>query len=182
MKKNTFFLIISAIAIALVIGLAFVFVDQNKILVEYNTVFIPYLSGKIIYGVALIFVTLWVFLTEKARGHALALILATYVVQFVPLLLRLGLELKKANAGESVVMLYEILLLALPLIAYLIAVSLIYYQDKKMVASDHKYEGGTIEVVSEKEAEERNYRNIKKESEDTIPVVSEEESEANNLK
>ena len=179
MKKNTFFLIISAIAIALVIGLAFVFVDQNKLLVHVNEVFIPYLSGKIIYGVALIFVTLWVFLTEKARGHALALILATYVVQFVPLLLRLGLELK---ADKTVIMLYEILLLALPLIAYLIAVSLIYYQDKKMVASDHKYEGGTIEVVSEKEAEERNYRNIKKESEDTIPVVSEEESEANNLK
>lgn len=180
MKNNKFFLIISAIAIALVVGLAFVFVDQNKNLVHYNEVFIPYLSGKIIYGCALIFVTLWVYFTEKARGHALALLLATYAVQFVPLLLRLGFEMR--DSGKTFVMLYEILLLALPLIAYLIAVSLIYYQDKKMVASDHKYEGGTIEVVSEKEAEERNYRNIKKESEDTIPVVSEEESELNNLK
>ena len=96
----------------------------------FNAVFYPLFLFFFQAGVALIFVTMWVFLTEKARGHALAIVVATYAVQFVPLLLRLGMELK---ADKTVVMLYEILLLALPLIAYLTAVALIYYQDKKMV-------------------------------------------------
>ena len=172
MKKNPFFLIISVIAIGLVIGLSFVFIDgdmSNEILSHCDEVFIPYLIAKIFFGLALLGVTAWLLLTEKARGHGYALLVSTYGVQFVPLFLRLGLLMAKNGVSKGGYLTYELILLALAAIAYIGFIALVYYQDKKMVASDHKYEGKTIAVVSEEESRAK---------EGGIKVVSEEESRA----
>ena len=170
MKKNPFFLIISLIALGLVIGLSFIFLDgdlSNDVLTHVDEVFIPYLIAKIFFGLALVGVTAWIFLSEKARGHGYALLIATYSVQFIPLLLRLALLMAKNGVSKGGYLAYEIILLGLSAIAYIGFIGLVYYQDKKMVASDHKYEGKTIAVVSEEESRAK---------EGGIKVVSEEES------
>ena len=172
MKKNPFFLIVSVIAIGLVIGLSFVFIDgdmSNDILSHVDEVFIPYLIAKIFFGLALVGVTAWVLLTEKARGSAYALLGVTYAVQFIPLFIRLALLMAKNGVSKGGYLTYEIILLGLAAIAYIAFLGGVYYQDKKMVASDHKYEGKTIAVVSEEESRTK---------EGGIKVVSEEESRA----
>lgn len=156
MKKNFFFLIISVIVFALAISLAFIFNYKDKTIINTSAVFVPYLIGKIIFTLALVCVTAWVYLTEKARGHGLILMSATYIAQLIPLALRMGIEMK--GVSSTLISVYEILVLGFSLIIYIGFIALVFYQDKKMVASNHKCEGGTIEVVSEEEAKARNHK------------------------
>ena len=145
MKKNIFYLIVSILAVALVIALPFAFTSWNKSLLENNNVLVPYIIAKVIYGLCLVVLVVLIFIKEQARGHALFLLVATCICQFVPLLMRLGL-----NMG-GFALIYEILMLIVPLMAYVAFLGLVFVSSRKQLNADKKYEGRTIEVVDEKD-------------------------------
>ncbi len=148
MKKNIFFLLPNLIALGVIIGLPFCF--NNKSLLADNDVLVPYLIAKILFGVVLVAFVLMVFFLPKARGNALMLLVPTYVMQLVAPLLRISLLFSGFRLG------FNIIVLAVTSIAYVVFIGAVFYQDKAMLVSDKKFEGKTIEVLSEEEAEAKN--------------------------
>ena len=148
MRKNGFLLIISALALTLSIVLMFV-LGFNK---GDDTVFGLWLTAKIVYTIALVVVALVIFFLPTARGHLLFLFVPTMIVQFVPLLMRVAYNLEDFKVG------FAVIVLIVSLIFYVGWIGVVYYSNKHHLASDNneKYNAETIEVVSQKESEERN--------------------------
>ena len=150
MKKNGFLLLISALALTLSIVLMIILGFKTD--PDNQTVFALYLVAKIIYTLALVAVALLVFFKQMARGHLLFVYSATIAVQFIPLLMRVGYSLDNFKVGFAVIVLIVSLLL------YVGWIGIVYYSNKHHLAADNnvKYEAERIEVVSQKESEERN--------------------------
>lgn len=145
MKRNIFYLIVSILAVALVIALPFAFVSWNKALVNNGNVLPFYIIAKVLYGLCLVIFAVLIFVKEQARGHALFILVATGISQFIPLLMRLGL-----NMG-GFALIYEILMLIIPLMLYVAFLGLVFVSSRKQLNADKKYEGRTIEVYDEKD-------------------------------
>lgn len=143
MKKNFYFLISAIIILAVIIGLPFAFTNWNEQLNANSTVLAFYIVGKCIFGLCFIAFAALIFLKQLARGKAYMLIVSTLLVQLIPLLQRVGLNIPNFTLG------FEIIVLALALVLYVAFLGLVFYSNKTQIASDNKYVGKTIDVVDE---------------------------------
>ena len=144
MKKNYVSLIVYAIVLGLIIGLPFAFGKWNDALRMDSTTFALYIVMKVIAGLCFIGFVCFGFLKSMARGTYYYVMVATLMLQLIPLLMRLGLYM----SGFKYV--YEILLLGISLAAYTSFVGAMARVSKKQLKADQKYEGKTIEIHEER--------------------------------
>ena len=144
MKKNYISLLVYLVILALLIGLPFTFVGWNKALVNENYTFIFYLVTKIVFGLLFVGFVIYGFTKEMARGMYLYTFIATLALQFIPLLVRLGMY----TGGFKYA--YSPILVGVSLIAYLAFIAGTTKTNKLQLEADKKYEGNTIPVKEER--------------------------------
>ena len=124
----------------------------NDQLVAVSSVFTFYLIFKIIYGLVLLGVIVFALMGKFARGNLLLTLIPVLLVQFVPLLLRLGIYM---GSGALV---YSILLSIISLLIFVAVFGLLVVSNKKQIRADVESESKTIPVVSEEISENRHKR------------------------
>jgi hypothetical protein len=144
MKKNFVSLIAYALILGLIIGLPFAFTKWNAELMENNAILITYIIMKCVAGLLFIAFVVYGFIKQMARGMYFYTALSTILLQFVPLLVRLGLLV-----GDFATI-YSILITVVPMIAYVVFIGAVFRTNKVHLASDEKYEGNTIEIHEER--------------------------------
>jgi len=140
MKKNFWFLISSVLVLALVIIVPFLFTNKFP----SDGALAVYLVGKIIYGLLLVGTIVYCFVKETSNGITLSLSLLSGLFQLIPLSQRLVLH---SNANNPIV--WSVLILVLSLVLYVVFLGLSLTSNKKMVSSNHAYEGKEIAVKEE---------------------------------
>ena len=130
--------------LGLIAGLPFAFVDWNQALMSMPSVLIPYIIGKVLFGLCFLGVVGIVFFQKNARGHSYFFLSSVLVLNLIPLALRAGVYM------GSGALLFEILMLVLPSIAYVVFNGMVCFTNKKQLEADKKYEGKTIDVVDER--------------------------------
>lgn len=140
MKKNFWFLISSVLVLALVIIVPFLFTNKFP----SDGALAVYLVSKIIFGLLLAGTVIFCFVKETSNGITLSLSILSGVAQFIPLAQRYLLQ---SNANSSIV--WSVIILVLSLVAYVAFLGLTLASNKKMVKSNHMYEGKEIEIKEE---------------------------------
>ena len=151
MKKNIWFLISSILVLAVVIIIPFLFTKGFS----SDGAFAVYLVGKILLGILLVATIIYCFIKETSNGITLSLAILSSSFQLIPLALRFMLQSKINNS-----IVWGVLILVISLLIYVIFVGLILTSNKKMVKSNHSYEGKEIPV-----REESLFANSRKEGE-----------------
>ena len=108
-----------------------------------------YLSVKIVFGLWLIVATVLVLCKKLANTSGVILLSIAGVVQLVPLLARYVLPLKSG-------LIWVIVISVVMLIVAVGSFGMLMISNKKMVESDKKFEGKTIEVKDDKQMYDEN--------------------------
>ena len=137
MKKNFWFLISSLLVLAVVIIIPFLFTEKFP----SDEALAVYLVSKILYGLLLIGTIVYCFCKETANGFTLSLTILGCLFQLIPLLQRFVLQSSVENST-----IWGVLILVLSLLIYVVFIGLILTSNKKMVKSNHSYEGNEIKV------------------------------------
>ncbi len=136
MKKNLYFLIISLLVLALIIIVP-CFMNNNIFtnLEKSLLYFIP----KIIWGLLFAGVVLYLFFKPFGKGLASTLYGITLLYQLLPLLVRIIIKQKNATV-------LVIILLIVSLIIYFALFAGITSMSKKMLESEEKYKGHSLDI------------------------------------
>lgn len=137
MKKNFWFLISSLLVLALVIIIPFLFTKEFP----SDGTLAVYLVSKILYGLLLVGTIVYCFFKETANGITLSLTILSSLFQLIPLSQRFVLQSSVKNSTV-----WGVLILVVSLLIYVVFVGLILTSNKKMVKSNHSYEGNEIKV------------------------------------
>ncbi len=137
MKKNFWFLISSLLVLAVVIIIPFLFTEKFP----SDETLTVYLISKILYGLLFIGTIAYCFFKETANGFTLSLTGLSCLFQLIPLLQRFVLQSSVENST-----IWGVLILVLSLLIYVVFIGLILTSNKKMVKSNHSYEGNEIKV------------------------------------
>lgn len=142
MYKKVSILLVALIALGLMIGLPFSF--NNEAVVNNTAVLIFYIISKSVFGLIFIFAVLWSVLSTRARGSIYHLLLVATLLQGFPALCRASLFM------DAFTLPFNILMIALGLIVFVVVFMMNSWTSKTQVASDEKYVGKEIPIQEEK--------------------------------
>jgi hypothetical protein len=141
MYKKVSILLVALIALGLMIGLPFSF--NNEAVVNNTAVLIFYIISKSVFGLIFIFAVLW-SVSTRARGSIYLLLLVATLLQGFPALCRASLFM------DAFTLPFNILMIALGLIVFVVVFMMNSWTSKTQVASDEKYVGKEIPIQEEK--------------------------------
>lgn len=136
MRKNIYFSICMAL-IAVLVAVIPCFLDNGFLAIGQNLAI--YLTVKIVFGIWLVVATFFILFKKFANTTGIILLSIAGAVQFVPLIVRYVLPL-------SLGVMWSIVISTIVLIVSVALLGLLMVSNKKMVESDKKFEGKTIEV------------------------------------
>ena len=146
MRKNIYFSICMAL-IAVLVAIIPCFLDNSFLAIGSNLAI--YLTVKIVFGLWLVFATLFVLFKKFANTTGIILLGIAGLAQFVPLVVRYILPLTSG-------MIWSIVISIVVLIIAVASLGMLMVSNKKMMESDKKFEGKTIEVKDDSKMYDEN--------------------------
>ncbi len=144
MKRKIAYIITTAVLLVLIIIIPFFITFNGNAFYEDSVLLAIYIVSKVLTGVALLGVTIYLMFRRVEYGSGFQLYLTTAIFQIIPIFVRLCLS----YAGGFEI-LWSIIVLCVSVLLYALAMLGILWMSNKRVKSEQKYAGNSIPVYDE---------------------------------